>query len=146
MSGQFTPFLNRRLFLSGSLAIAAVPAFAQDGADTVEYRSKVGSVRRNASSFRALDWEPYFDNTRSGAILVDLSSRALHYWSSDRTVYKLYPTSVPLSEDLTRRVSKCAPSGISKASSCSVTAGYDSQFIGDAQLELALSSSRSLER
>ncbi len=103
MSGKFTPFLNRRLFLSGSLATAAIPAFAQSDGETVEYRSKIGSVRRNASSFRALDWEPYFDNTNGGAILVDISSRALHYWNSDRTVYKLYPTSVPLSEDLTRR-------------------------------------------
>lgn len=103
MSGKFSPFLNRRLFLSGSLATAALPAFAQSTAETVEYRSQIGSVRRNASSFRALDWEPYFDNTNGGAILVDISSRALHYWNSDRTVYKLYPTSVPLSEDLTRR-------------------------------------------
>ena len=103
MSGKFAPFFNRRLFLSGSLAAAAVPAFAQSNGETVEYRSKIGSVRRNASSFRALDWEPYFDNTNGGAILVDISSRALHYWSPDRSVYKLYPTSVPLSEDLTRR-------------------------------------------
>ncbi len=103
MSGNFSPFFNRRLFLTGCLAAAAVPAVAQDGAETVEYRSKIGSVRRNASSFRALDWEPYFDNTNGGAILVDLSSRALHYWSPDRSTYKLYPTSVPLSEDLTRR-------------------------------------------
>lgn len=103
MSGTSAPFLNRRLFLSGALATASVPAFAQDGSDTVEYRSKVGSVRRNASSFRALDWEPYFNNTNGGAILVDISSRALHFWNSDRSVYKLYPTSVPLSEDLTRR-------------------------------------------
>ncbi len=103
MSGKFAPFFNRRLFLTGALASAAVPAVAQTSGETVEYRSKVGSVRRNASSFRALDWEPYFDNTRGGAILVDLSSRALHFWNSDRTVYKLYPTSVPLSEDLTRR-------------------------------------------
>ncbi len=50
-----------------------------------------------------LDWRPYFENTRNGAILVDLTSRALHYWSEDQSVYRLYPTSVPLSEDLTRR-------------------------------------------
>ncbi len=103
MSRPTTPFLNRRLFLTGSLATAAAPAIAQNGSDSVEYRSKVGSVRRNASSFRALDWEPYFDSTRGGAILVDISSRALHFWNSDRSIYKLYPTSVPLSEELTRR-------------------------------------------
>jgi hypothetical protein len=31
------------------------------------------TVRRNASSFRALDWQPYFDNLRNGAILVDIT-------------------------------------------------------------------------
>ena len=101
MSGLKSPILNRRLFL-GSAAAAAVaaPAVAQV---TTEYRDNVGQVRRNASSFRALDWRPYFDNTRGGAILVDISSRALHFWNDNQTVYKLYPTSVPLSEDLTRR-------------------------------------------
>ncbi|MDJ0640514.1 MAG: L,D-transpeptidase [Paracoccaceae bacterium] len=98
-----SPFLNRRLFLGGTAAAVALPAFAQNDADTTEFRDRVGAVRRNASSFRALDWQPYFDNTRNGAILVDLSSRALHYWGPDQTTYKLFPTSVPLSEDLTRR-------------------------------------------
>ena len=61
------------------------------------------SVRNNISSFRMLEWQDYFDNTASGAILVDITSRALHYWSEDQSIYRLYPTSVPLSEDLTRR-------------------------------------------
>ena len=103
MADVKTPFLNRRLFLGGTAATFAMPALAQDGPETTEFRERVGAVRRNASSFRALDWQPYFDNTRNGAILVDLSSRALHYWSPDQTTYKLFPTSVPLSEDLTRR-------------------------------------------
>jgi L,D-transpeptidase ErfK/SrfK len=50
-----------------------------------------------------LQWQDYFDNTRGGAILVDITSRALHFWSADQSIYRLYPTSVPLSEDLTRR-------------------------------------------
>lgn len=94
---------TRRLFLAGTAATLAAPAVAQN-ADSTEYRGNISNtVRRNASSFRALDWRPYFDNTNGGAILVDLSSRSLHYWSSDRATYKLYPTSVPLSEELTRR-------------------------------------------
>lgn len=59
-------------------------------------------VRRNISSFRAKNWQPYFSNTRNGAILVDTVSRALHYWSDDQSIYKLYPSSVPLTEELTR--------------------------------------------
>ena len=97
--------VDRRTFLAGTVAVSsaglAAPAPAQG---TIEYRDELSqSVRRNISSFRALDWQPYFSSTRNGAILVDTTSRALHFWSEDQTVYKLYPTSVPLSEELTRR-------------------------------------------
>ncbi len=97
--------LTRRHFLGSAAAMAAAsPAMAQIPGDTTEFRDEISTnVRRNASSFRALDWQPYFSDLRNGAILVDLDSRALHYWSADQSVYKLYPTSVPLSEDLTRR-------------------------------------------
>ena len=101
--------LNRRRFVGavaaagGALALPAI-ARAQQMPDTVEMNPEVSStVRRNASSFRALDWEPYFSDRRNGVILVDIDSRALHYWSEDGTTYRLYPTSVPLSDDLTRR-------------------------------------------
>ena len=102
--------LTRRGFIATTAAAGgalAAPAIAQDTPstpDTVEFRDEISTtVRRNASSFRALDWQPYFDNLRNGAILVDISSRALHYWGDDNFTYKLYPTSVPISEDLTRR-------------------------------------------
>ena len=102
MSRTPDPKLNRRGFLAAGASVLAAPAIAQT--DDVEYRGPISSaVRRNASSFRALEWQPYLDNLRNGAILVDISSRALHYWSADESTYKLYPTSVPLSEDLTRR-------------------------------------------
>ena len=95
--------IDRRTLLAGLGAGLATPAVAQD-TGTTEYRGNIDSqVRRNASAFRSLDWRPYFSSTRNGAILVDISSRALHFWNSDQTVYKLFPTSVPLSEDLTRR-------------------------------------------
>ena len=98
---------SRRTFLAGTAAaVAAGPAIAQDvnGAGTVEMERDISNMtRRNVSSFRMLDWQPYFSNLRNGAILVDIRSRALHYWSEDRSVYKLYPTSVPLTDDLTRR-------------------------------------------
>ncbi len=97
--------ISRRAILqgaAGAAAMAALPGFAQDG--TTEFLPSASStVRNNASSFRMLEWQNYFDNTRGGAILVDITSRALHYWSEDQSIYRLYPTSVPLSEDLTRR-------------------------------------------
>ncbi len=97
MSSESRESLNRRLFLGASAAALtslAAPAAAQSVTDRPS---------RNISSFRALDWRPYFSNTRKGAILVDTRSRALHFWSQDQSIYKLYPTSVPLTEELTRR-------------------------------------------
>ncbi len=100
--------LNRRAFLGtaslfgASLAMPAVAQTLDANQSTVEESANT-NMRRNISSFRALDWRPFFDNTRNGAILVDITSRALHYWSEDQSVYKLYPTSIPVSEDLTRR-------------------------------------------
>ncbi|KMW58872.1 ErfK/YbiS/YcfS/YnhG family protein/Tat domain protein [Candidatus Rhodobacter oscarellae] len=97
--------MNRRLFLGTAAASGlAAPALAQTIGDTVDIQGEeTAIVRRNISSFRALDWRPYFSNTKGGAVLVDVTSRALHYWSEDQSVYKLYPTSVPLSEELTKR-------------------------------------------
>lgn len=101
---------TRRGFLAGGAAMLAAPALAQStGADvnsqatTETERDVTEVVRRNISSFRTLDWQPYFDTTRNGAILVDIDSRAVHYWSEDQSVYKLYPSSVPLTQELTRR-------------------------------------------
>lgn len=97
--------ISRRAVLGGAAGVAglaAFPALAQDG--TTEFAPPASStVRNNVSSFRMLQWQDYFDNTRNGAILVDITSRALHFWSADQSIYRLYPTSVPLSEDLTRR-------------------------------------------
>lgn len=110
-SGKFIP---RRSFLAGGLATvgAASVLRAQETPEggeevfrgNVEIEQEISqTTRHNVSSFRMLDWRPYFDNLNKGAILVDISSRALHYWSEDESVYKLYPTSVPLTEDLTRK-------------------------------------------
>ncbi|MEP4196307.1 MAG: L,D-transpeptidase [Aliishimia sp.] len=100
---------TRRGFLAGSASLLASPVIAQtsgafeNGATTEVERDLDDSVRRNISSFRTLEWEPYFTDLKGGAILVDIDSRAVHYWSEDRSIYKLYPSSVPLTEELTRR-------------------------------------------
>ena len=102
MTDETRTSLNRRTFLGATAAAVgglAAPAIAQ----SVGEENTIETTSRNISSFRSLRWEPYFDNTRNGAVLVDTASRALHYWSADQSIYKLYPTSVPLTEELTRR-------------------------------------------
>lgn len=123
MTIQKTPALSRRTFLTTSAAIGAAglatPALAQaidpytgqalvgtpggatPDAGVVQYDAQQDS-RRNISSFRMQDWQPYFSNLTNGAVLVDLTSRALHYWSEDGQTYRLFPTSVPVSPELTR--------------------------------------------
>jgi lipoprotein-anchoring transpeptidase ErfK/SrfK len=96
---------HRRAFLAGSAAMIGVPAFAQQNTiGTIEIEKDIDkSVRRNISAFRTLDWQPYFSNLDNGAVLVDIDSRAVHFWSDDESIYKLYPSSVPMTDDLTRR-------------------------------------------
>lgn len=94
---------NRRKFLftgasAGVVAIAAPNLLrAQEVADGPQ------STRRNISSFRVPDWRDHFDNLKNGVILSDTVSRMLQYWSEDESIYKLYPTSVPMTDELTKR-------------------------------------------
>lgn len=104
MADDNTTDLTRRGFIAATAlagAGVATGAVAQEGSTEIE--ADIGaSVQRNISSFRMLDWRPYFSDTRNGAVLCDIQSRALHFWSEDQSIYRLYPTSVPLTEDLTR--------------------------------------------
>ncbi len=95
---------NRRNFLGVSGASLFAPSLALSNVNqdnTTEIEKEISdNIRHNVSSFRALNWKPYFKTLRKGAILVDISSRALHYWSSDEQTYRLFPSSVPMSDDL----------------------------------------------
>ncbi|MBP1807040.1 L,D-transpeptidase [Rubellimicrobium aerolatum] len=98
--------MNRRTLLGAGAALLgaglAAPAVAQQ-ANSTEMEAEISrSTRHNISAFRTLNWQDHFETTTNGVILCDLQSRALHFWSEDQSVYRLYPTSVPLSEDLTR--------------------------------------------
>lgn len=103
-----SPFtMPRRHFLAaGGAAMLGGGAWAQEafeGSQTTEIEAEITTAtRHNISSFRMLDWQPYFDDLKNGAVLVDTTSRAVHFWSQDESVYKLYPCSVPLTDDLTR--------------------------------------------
>ena len=104
--GEIKTKLARRSFLTGAACLTGSFAIAQDTGfpEPIEIEPVVTKkTKRNISSFRVLDWRPYFKNLKNGAILSDISSRALHFWSEDEKVYRLYPTSVPISDDLTRK-------------------------------------------
>ena len=107
MSDELPQKSSRRLFLGAAagLVAAALPAQAEQFTGSTEFETPTtpNNPRANISSFVLRDWRDFFANTKNGAILCDLTSRALHYWSEDQSVYKLYPTSVPLNEDLTKR-------------------------------------------
>ncbi|SEN30606.1 Lipoprotein-anchoring transpeptidase ErfK/SrfK [Paracoccus alcaliphilus] len=112
------PALNRRAFLGSAAALGAaglaMPALAQQyqydanaaqpfaaPAPAPMPASNTGP-QHNISSFRMQDWRPHFSNLTNGAILCDLTSRAVHFWSEDESVYRVYPSSIPVSDDLTR--------------------------------------------
>ena len=94
--------ITRRTALLGAtasgLVFAARNAEAQSNQDLA-----APTLQRNISVFRVASWQDHFENLRNGAILCDINSRAVQFWSEDESTYKLYPSSVPLSEELTRR-------------------------------------------
>nr|WP_253913290.1 L,D-transpeptidase [Pseudoruegeria sp. HB172150] len=58
---------------------------------------------RNISGWRQQDWSDHFDELGKGCIVCDTEARTLHYWSGDGETYNVYPTSVPKSDELTKR-------------------------------------------
>ena len=96
--------MNRRQFsksIASGIAIATFPQLTQS--QSIEEDTKLGDgVIRNISSFKARNWKSHFENLENGAILSDTTSRAIHFWSENEEVYKIYPTSVPISDELTK--------------------------------------------
>lgn len=86
--------ISRRGLLGAAGAALIVPAAARASEDF---------SRRNTSSFLAQDWRAHFSELGKGAIVADTGSRALHFWSGDGGHYRVYPTSVPKTDDLTKR-------------------------------------------
>ncbi|WP_414694041.1 L,D-transpeptidase [Paracoccus sp. (in: a-proteobacteria)] len=115
---------NRRVFLGGMLAAGfALPRLASaQTVDPTTGRIVYGTAsagqapdlglyqidptqdtRRNQSSFRARHWSDFYPSLGKGVILADVASRALHFWSADESTYLLFPCSIPVSEELTKR-------------------------------------------
>lgn len=84
---------TRRHLLAASGAALLLPAVAR----------AAEPVRHNISGFAHQDWRDHFSELGKGAIVCDTQSRALHYWAGDGTDYRVYPTSVPKTDELTKR-------------------------------------------
>ena len=98
---------NRRNFIRQSCSViigskfifSPLAAHAQIATEFNDY----GQPKHNIFSYRHQNWADHFETLKSGAILADIDCRCIHFWSSDGKNHKVYPTSVPLTEDLTKR-------------------------------------------
>lgn len=103
------PISRRNVLILGTAAAVsglAMPALAQAEfrfSGEIAEETPAETAQRNTQSFRNIGWQDHFDNLRNGAILCDVSSRALHFWSEDEQTYLLFPCSVPMAEEFTRR-------------------------------------------
>lgn len=60
------------------------------------------TLKRRVSGSVSRNWQDYFTSIENGAILADTNDRVLHLWTADG-FYRIYPTSVPMNGDMTRR-------------------------------------------
>lgn len=81
----------RRTFLAGAAASLAAPAIAST------------SISRRVSGLTTHRWQDHFDNRAKGCILCDTDARVLFFWADDNSDPRIFPTSVPLTDELTRR-------------------------------------------
>ncbi len=120
-----TPALNRRAFIGSAAALGAaglaLPSFGQQidpttgmpvyGNTVAGAAPDVGTFqidpnadsRRNQSSFRARHWNEFYPSLGKGVILADITSRAVYFWSGDGATQMVFPCSIPINEELTRR-------------------------------------------
>jgi L,D-transpeptidase ErfK/SrfK len=86
--------LSRRGLLGASLALATLGTTA---------RANTTATRNNISSFAMQDWRDHFETLGVASLVADTTSRALHYWNADGSDHRIFPTSVPLTDELTKR-------------------------------------------
>lgn len=94
MNGNSGKSMNRRSMVTMAAALLAVPSILR--------AEETDPVRRITSGFRLHDWRDHFDRLGKGIIISDTRSRVLQHWTSNEEM-RVYPTSVPLTDDLTRR-------------------------------------------
>ncbi len=99
--------MTRRSALLGAASMLASPTLlrAQSSDAFPDQEADISTrvpVRRNISSFSQQNWQDHFSSLGVGCLLADITSRAVHFWGPGGT-YRLYPSSVPMSEELTKR-------------------------------------------
>jgi len=113
MSFETNEEVSRRGFgravLGAAMGAAAFviggPTFAQTAdplRDFVPDDVEQPRLMRRVSGSTSREWQEFFSTLERDAILADVNDRTLHYWGSDG-FYRIYPTSVPMNGDLTRR-------------------------------------------
>lgn len=98
MRGEYK-FDRRKMFL-GAAAFLAAPSILR-AEEVPPYIDKT-IVRRNISSFYIHDWRDHFDRLGKGILLSDTNTMVLQHWTAEGEM-RIYPTSVPLTDELTRR-------------------------------------------
>jgi hypothetical protein len=96
-----------RLAAGGALALAAGQAFAATEEEALhdfvpDSQDQTPRLLRRVSGLKTRRWQDHFNSVANDCILCDTRDRVLHYWGSDG-FYRIYPTSVPLTEEMTRR-------------------------------------------
>ncbi|WP_339107543.1 L,D-transpeptidase [Thioclava sp. GXIMD4216] len=107
MSQDRSGHLSRRsALLLGGAALCA-PAIARAATQDIPMAQQPAIVaapsRHNISAFREIHWQDHFDRLDRVTLIADTHSKALHYWAVDGADYRLYPTSVPMTDALTKR-------------------------------------------
>lgn len=99
--------LSRRTAIATGACALFAPAVARAATQDIPMAQQQAVVapaeRRNISSFREIEWQDHFDNLNQVTLIADTQSKALHYWAAGGTDYRLYPTSVPMTDELTKR-------------------------------------------
>ncbi|MBP7000617.1 L,D-transpeptidase [Amaricoccus sp.] len=89
------PALAQEGVFTDTIVVDPLHQYVPDSADKPKLQRRVsGSVSRN--------WQDYFSSINNSAILADTNDRVLHLWAPDG-FYRIYPTSVPMTGDMTRR-------------------------------------------
>lgn len=98
-----TKTTRRNLLLTGAAALLTPTVLRAQQSPNAQLVPSGVTTSRNASSFVAQNWQDHFSTLGVATIVCDTKSRALHFWSGDGQTYRVFATSVPKTDELTRR-------------------------------------------